>query len=534
MAQAKKPLILVVDDEAAIREFLTRLNASRGRKTLAAATVAEALSRFREEILDLAILDIRLPDGTGIDLLKRIREIDPTLPVIMFTGHGTIDMAVEAMRLGATDFIEKPLELGALDARIVRALEVGALRREVQRLRGKLGNLSEAGLLGRSRQIRTLVHRIRRVAEAPSTTVLVEGESGSGKELVARAVHLASSRRSRRFLAINCAALSESLLEAELFGYERGSFTGASASGKLGFFEAASGGTLLLDEIGEMSLGLQTKLLRVMQERKVRRVGGLDTTPVDVRVIATTNRNLELEVRRGTFRQDLFYRLNVMLIRTPPLRERVIDIPLLAQHFLDLCLEDIPRPIRGFSKAAMQLLKSYPWPGNVRELKNAIERAVINSPGPLIKVRHLGLHAQGAGMVSVAAPDARAGLTMVSGGPVGSGGLALAEGSVVTVSGGVEPPTAVARASAASAVGSGGQVAALDEASGHRLSLPELSIACAEKELIKVVLKETGWNRSRAASILGINRTTLYDKLKLYEIIPPPRPVRAKKAKRGR
>jgi transcriptional regulator with PAS, ATPase and Fis domain len=462
--------------------------------------------------------------------------------------------------------------LKQLDVRLANALDVGLIRREVQQLRSKLGNLNEAGLIGRSPSIRTLLEDIRRVAQTPATTVLIEGETGTGKELVARAVHLASGRRNKRFLAINCAALSESLLEAELFGYERGSFSGASPSGKIGLFQAADGGTLLLDEIGEMSIGLQAKLLRVIQERQIRRVGGIDPVSIDVRIVASTNRNLQEEVGRGTFRNDLYYRLNVMLLRTPALRDRPTDIPILAQNFLDECLLAIPRPIRGFNKESMERLTVYRWPGNVRELKNVIERAVVRSAGPEITVNHLGLSeddmarandACGAGgdplsdsglstIVCFGGADEIT-LTMVPGvgaalsepttsSPAGSAPIP-SKTSAVTQSARVlsdhleepmlSPVDAISGHRASSlAVGDpdSGPVRGADEAAdGHSISVPELSLASAERELIKLVLKKTGWNRSRAATILGINRTTLYDKLKLYDLKPPEKPLQGTK-----
>lgn len=460
----QKPEILVVDDEPGIHEAIRSAFAAKDYTVRCADSFEAAEHRLEESLPDLVFLDIRLPREGGIQLLGKIRSLDPSLPVVMITGYATIETAVSAMRLGAHDYVEKPFRLPQIARIGERALES----------RGRAGNAGSDGeeggrgardpeggsraegeLVGESPVFRKVLRLIDRVAKTPSTTVLIRGESGTGKELVARSIHDKSDRAGRPFVALNCAAISETLLEAELFGYEKGAFTGALAEGKPGLFEVARGGTVLLDEIGEMPVLLQAKLLRVLQEKNFKRVQGVEDIAFDTRIIASTNRNLEEAIDRGQFREDLYYRISVMPIELPPLRERPTDIDLLARHFLECFNEEHDCYIQEFSPAATERLQRYPWPGNARELRNTIERAVIQTPGTVIQESHLGLWKQ------------------------------------------------VQR--------DGGEWV---------LALQEPTIREAERLLIEQVLKRANGNISRSARMLGINRSTLYHKLREYAIDP--------------
>ena len=401
--------ILVVDDEPSIRRAIAK--AFSNATVLEAATLAEALEHAQDGYPDVVLLDQQLPDGEGLDSVARLRSIDPELPVVLLTGHGSTDLAVEALKMGVTDYIEKPFKLERLRLTVGGLLERQQLGRQVARLSG--GSRGRTQLVHQSPQMKRVMSLIKRVASVPMTTVLIQGESGVGKELVAKAIHERSSRAKASFVAINCAALSEHLLEAELFGYERGAFTGADAKGKLGLFQAAEGGTVFLDEVGEMPLNLQTKLLRVLQERCVRRVGGLEDTPVDVRVVAATNRDLRQEVAAGRFRNDLYYRLRVVPIAVPALRERTGDIIPIAQSLLDRLGPELGRPEMQFSDDAQAAMLRYAWPGNVRELANAVERGVIAAGGHLIEVEDLILDEE----LSTAVPDTEDGRAAL---PLGS------------------------------------------------------------------------------------------------------------------
>ncbi|MEK7415147.1 MAG: sigma-54 dependent transcriptional regulator, partial [Planctomycetota bacterium] len=365
--------IIVIDDEPSIRSAIVR--AFPELTVREAETGAAALDLVREAYPDLVILDQRLPDGDGLALIAKLRGIDPDLPIVLLTGHGSVDLAVEALQAGVADFLEKPFKLERLRTTVRNLLEKQSLGRQVKRLAGKSGGRS--AIIAQSPAMKRVIGLIKRVAGVPATTVLIQGESGVGKELVAKAIHERSARADKQFVAINCAALSEHLLEAELFGYEKGAFTGADSKGKSGLFEVASGGTLFLDEVGEMPLSLQTKLLRALQERRFRRVGGLADVEVDVRVVAATNRDLRSEVAAGRFRQDLYFRLKVVPIPVPPLRERREDILPLADHLMARLAPELGRPQAVLSDAARAAMRAYDWPGNVRELTNAIERAVI-------------------------------------------------------------------------------------------------------------------------------------------------------------
>jgi two-component system response regulator AtoC len=382
------------------------------------------------------------------------------LPMIVLTGLGTVDKAVEMMRKGACDFIAKPFNIGHLNISVKKALGSQVFRRDVLRLRSEqCGCLGEVGatLIGASPKMIAVYRTLKQVAHSPTTTVLIQGESGTGKELIARAIHLASDRRNQCFMDINCAALTESLLEAEIFGYEKGAFTGAADSGKPGLFEVASGGTVFLDEIGEMSLPLQAKLLRVLQERRFKRVGGIEDVEVDVRIIASTNRDLETLVQEGKFRLDLYYRLRVIPILIPPLRERIEDIEPISKHYVGHFSAQLFKRIPEFTAEAAAALEAYAWPGNVRELRNVIERAVILSSGDDI----------GPELLLFSSPPQQG-------------------------------------------------TAEVEDAGNH-------SIAEMEKRLISKVLGNTSWRKTEAARILGINRTTLHNKIRDYELAPGPR-----------
>ena len=454
--------ILVVDDEASIRHAIGRAFADL--TVVEAETGALALERVRDSYPDLILLDQRLPDGDGLAFVQRIRAIDVDVPIVLLTGNGSTDLAVEALKHGAADYVEKPFKLERLRITVRNLLEKQHLGRQVARLSGKSGG--RVSLIAQSGAMKRVMALIKRVAAVPSTTVLIEGESGVGKELVARSIHERSARSGKPFIAINCAALSEHLLEAELFGYEKGAFTGADAKGKAGLFEAADGGTLFLDEVGEMPLQLQTKLLRALQERRYRRVGGLADVEVDVRVVAATNRDLRAEVAGGRFRQDLYFRLRVVPVRVPPLRERPEDVLPVADYLLARLGPELSRPDLRLSPSAREAMRTYAWPGNVRELANAIERAVIVAEGNEIATEDLCLDEK--------LPSPR---------PDVVGAPAIPEGALLI------PP-------------------------GER------NLERIEATIIRAALAEAGGHKSNAADALGINRTTLYNKLRELNLMP--------------
>ena len=449
-------LVLVVDDDSRVRALIRKFLEMDGHEVIEAGNAEEALAEIDNALPDLALVDLKMPRMDGMALVEEALKHDSCLSLIMLTGHGTIETAVEAMKRGACDFIEKPVRMEHLQSAVRRALENQMLRREVFRIRSeqrkRLGQIGSV-LIGAGPKMMAVYRTIKQVAKSPTTTVLIQGESGTGKELIARAVHMCSDRKDQRFMDINCAALTETLLEAEIFGYEKGAFTGAVTSGKTGLFEATDGGTVFLDEIGEMGLPLQAKLLRVLQEKRFKRVGGVDDVAVDVRIIASTNRDLEQLVNEGKFRLDLYYRLRVIPICIPPLRERKEDIFPIAQHYLDIFASALGRKMAGITPEARTSLETHSWPGNVRELKNVIERAVI-----LCTSNHVG-------------PE-----SLLFGGTPGK------------VRKKVE------------------------------FELGDLSIAEMEKQLIRKVLDNTSWRRSEAARILGINRTTLYNKIRDYDL----------------
>ncbi|MCC6697242.1 MAG: sigma-54-dependent Fis family transcriptional regulator [Candidatus Hydrogenedentes bacterium] len=372
--------ILVVEDEAGMRRILTVLFEKDGHEVLEADTVQKGLAVLTAQPLDLVITDQRLPDGDGLSLLAAAKDADPTLPVIMITAYATIELAVTAMREGAFDFITKPFNPDTVRAAVARACSHAALLRENERLRDEVERLAEdTELLGDSPAMREVREFILRAAPT-NATVLIRGETGTGKELVARAIHNRSQRSNHPFVAVNCAAMPEDLLESQLFGHERGSFTGADQA-RQGLFEAAHKGTLFLDEAGEMSLGLQAKLLRVLTDGEILRVGSTTPRNVDVRIIAATHRDLESRVREGQFREDLYFRLAVVPLTIPPLRDRSGDIPVLVEHFLGKVAKDLKVPRRTIAPEAVDALGAYSFPGNVRELRNLIERAYILGRG---------------------------------------------------------------------------------------------------------------------------------------------------------
>jgi DNA-binding NtrC family response regulator len=379
------PTLLLVDDEKNTREGLARA-LKRHYQVLLADSGETALRLLEHQPVDIVLSDVRMPGMDGLTLLPRLLARTPPPLVILLTAYGSVDLAVEAMKRGAYDFLTKPVNLDRLEIVLKRALHGRALEAENQELRGKLNDPPGLeNLIGRSAGMEEVLALVRQVAPTRAT-VLVTGESGTGKELVARALHTLSPRAAAPFIALHCAALSEGLLESELFGHEKGAFTGASER-RRGRFELADGGTLFLDEVGEVPASTQVKLLRVLEERKFERVGGSQTLEVDVRLVAATNRDLKAMVAAGDFREDLYFRLNVVEIRLPPLRQRTEDIPLLVEHYRQRFAADNGRAVEGLTPDALEALLAYPWPGNIRELRNVVERMVVLSRGPRLTLR---------------------------------------------------------------------------------------------------------------------------------------------------
>jgi two-component system response regulator HydG len=382
MTIRKTPRILVVEDDAENRAAMVKVIESAEYKVLQTDNGQQAVDILNEEDIDILVTDLRLPVMDGVELLKRAKALEQDVEVIMITGHGTVEIAVEAIKEGAYDFITKPIKKAQLLRAVEKAAEKQYLSRENRELRQQLGQSGARRIIYASTQMRNIVRMVEQVA--PSTaTILITGESGTGKEVIADAIHGGSPRRLKPLIKVSCAALPDTLLESELFGYEKGAFTGANAR-KEGRFELANGGTLFLDEIGEISPAVQVKLLRVLQDGKFERLGGTRTIDADVRILAATNKDLHKEVEEKRFREDLFYRLNVINIRIPSLRERKEDVQLLAMHFLKTYADKNNKVIDGFTEEAMLALTSYDWPGNVRELENAVERAVVFTNGKLI------------------------------------------------------------------------------------------------------------------------------------------------------
>src|SRR5574341_1412318 len=454
--------VLVVDDEHLIRWSLEQQLRREGYSVLLAETGAEALHKAQAERLDLVLLDVRLPDADGLEILERLRVANPETPVIMITAHGGVESAVRAMKLGAHDYVIKPFDVEELKLTVKKALETKTLRRDVARLQEEASHGARRDdIVGVSGVIRELKAIIQRIAESDATTVLLEGESGTGKDLVARVIHFESTRARAPFLAVNCVALPEHLLESELFGHEKGSFTDAKSL-KRGLFEQADGGTVYLDEIGDMKPGLQAKLLRLIEEKTFRRVGGVRDLHVDVRIIAATNRDLAEAIGAGEFRKDLYYRLKVFPIHLPPLREHPEDILPLARCFITRFNREMRREVLDIHPEAQACFRSYPWPGNVRELRNVLERAMILATGDELKVEHLPAEI-GAREIKPPAPAPQA--------------------PVVTL-----PP--------------------------QGLSLEEV-----ERDLVRMALEATEGNQVRAARLLGISRDALRNRMKKFGLM---------------
>jgi len=466
--------ILIVDDEAGVRASVSGILSDEGYRVDAVETGEAGVKAVESTRYDLALIDVWLPGIDGIETLTRMQTVDPDLPVVVISGHGTVETAVKAVRLGAADFIEKPLSLERILLAVSNSLRLKDLEKKVREL--KLKDKDKNQIVGESEAVHELLQLIERAAPS-NGRVLITGENGTGKELVARGIHRQSLRSSGPFVEVNCAAIPEELIESELFGHAKGSFTGATASRK-GKFEMADGGTLFLDEIGDMTLKTQAKVLRALQEQKIEPVGGAPSVNVDVRVIAATNKNLEDEIRKGAFREDLYFRLNVIPIHVTPLRERRSDIPLLVRHFSSGYAAEYGRHIKDYSPEAMQMLVSHDWPGNVRELRNMVERHVIMAKGDVVEV----------GDLRVLRPSAA-----TDSGPVSIG------------------PAAPASAPAA-------VPAAVELQDFETLALAREDF---ERRYIARKHEACSGNMSRTAEALGVERSYLYKKMKALGLISP-------------
>jgi DNA-binding NtrC family response regulator len=454
------PLVLVVDDEPGVQESL-RMLLKEECQVVTAGNAAEALVAVEQTPPDLVLLDLVMPGRSGLDLLSDLSERGVPAPVIVLTATKTVTTAVEAMKRGAADYVTKPFEVDALRIKIRRLLEQGALKQEVARLRDEVSRRDHLGaMVGRSAPMQELFRAIERVARSKAS-VLIRGESGTGKELVARALHDLGPRSDGPFVAVNCAAIPETLLESELFGHERGAFTDAREQ-RIGRFEAAGGGTLFLDEVGEIAPAMQGKLLRALQERVIERLGGAQPIPVDVRIVAATNRDLEASIQAGEFRSDLYYRINVVPLAIPPLRQRREDIPLLAEHVLARISTEVGRGKMSLAPEAAELFQSYAWPGNVRELENAIERAAALSDRDELQAADL--------------PEV------------------VVEGARMATLG--------------------------EQVRAGRLGFDE-AVARFESELLREALESSGWNQTQAAAQLGITRRQLKLKIDRYQLGGP-------------
>ncbi len=382
--------VMVIDDNELFNQSIKQVLEDSGYNVVSYLSGEEALKNLPDDQPDIILLDIFLKGENGLDILKRIKSDDPLVPVLMITAYSDVNLVVQAIKLGADDFILKPLDFEQLEIAMQKAVKSLSLQREVQRLKEQLfEQAGEYKIIGQSKAIREALNLAEKYASGDDTTVLITGETGTGKELIARYIHDKSKRRDAPFIAINCGAIPKDLIESELFGYERGAFTGATDKMKQGKFELAHGGTILLDEVGELSPEAQVKLLRVLQEKKFYRLGGTKEVSVDVRVIASTNKNLKFEVEAGRFRSDLYYRLNVATIHLPPLRDRKEDITLLAMAFLEEFNKKFGKNFSGIDEEALNILVNYPWPGNIRELRNTIERIVLVENETKVKPEHL-------------------------------------------------------------------------------------------------------------------------------------------------
>ena len=454
-AMPKQKSVLVVDDDDSLRRVVEYNLTEDGYRVVTAPDGAAGLRAFQDGSVDLVLTDVRMPDMDGLELLTRIKTMQPELPVIVLTAHGTIDSAVEAMKLGAADYLTKPFNREQLKAAARKALEVAALTSENRQLRQVVAErFSFASMIAGSRAMRAVTDTASRVAQG-DTTVLLEGESGTGKELLAKAIHFHSPRSRAPFITINCGAIPENLLESELFGHRRGSFTGA-VNDKKGKFEVADRGTIFLDEIGELPQHLQVKILRVLQEREIDKVGETRPIKVDVRVIAATNRDLEKMIADGEFRDDLYYRLAVVSIRVPPLRERTDDIPFLVDHFLQKHADRLSRPRPSVDKAVYSAFNLYGWPGNIRELENVIERALVLDKDGILALDDL--------------PDR----------------LCTREHRIANL----------------------------------RMELPDegISLEDVERELLLAALEKHNWNQTKAAAFLHITRSTLLYRMQKFDL----------------
>jgi len=433
--------VLVVDDEPLIRWSLVNRLKEAGYRTLEAGTAGEAVALHRDGA-DLLLLDVALPDADGLSVLKQVKETDPDTLVIMLTANIDVGTAVEAMKSGAFHYASKPFDLDEVMLLVEKALETTQLRREVRVLRARQAQpYGASSIVGESAPIKAVRALLEKIGVSPASTVLLSGESGTGKDLAAKVLHYSSARASKPFMNITCSALPETLLESELFGHERGAFTGADRQ-KRGLIESADGGTVFLDEIGEMVPMLQAKLLRFLEEKSFKRVGGAQDVKVDVRVVAATNRSLQDEVKKGHFREDLFYRLNVMSVVLPPLRERTEDVPLLISHYIDSFNTEFRKKIRGVAPAAMTALQAYSWRGNVRELRNAVERAMLLAEGNELTESHFPM-------------------------------LSAGDGELTTAMG---------------------------------LPIEGINLEALERSLVVQALERCGWNQTKAATLLGLNR----------------------------
>ncbi len=402
--------ILIVDDEEGLRRLLVRVLSREGFQVVAVGSGEEALEQVAAEGFDLVVTDIQMPGMNGLALMRRLKEFDSTLPVIVMTAYGTVENAVEALRIGAYDYLTKPFETDELRLTVAKALERERLLAENRYLHQELQErYNFSGIVGTSQGMQRVFEMASSVA-ASNASVLISGESGTGKELIARSIHFSSLRKEKPFIVLNCAALSEGVLESELFGHEKGAFSGAVAT-KKGRFELAHEGTLFIDEVGEMSANAQVKLLRVIQEHEFERVGGTRTLPADVRIVAATNKNLEAEVKAGHFREDLYYRLNVINLHLPPLRERREDIEPLARHFLRKYALETGKKVTDLSPRALTCLLGYEWPGNVRELQNVIERAVVLAKGSTVTPRDFPQGVHGGDEICLQLPERGGSLT---------------------------------------------------------------------------------------------------------------------------
>ena len=483
------PRILVVDDEKLIRWTVRQLLEAEGYRIREAASVADAASRVAEGV-DLVLLDVHLPDGNGLDLLKQLHADDPELLVIMLTGESHVDLVVRAMKDGAFHYLTKPVNNDELVLLVRNALETTRLRRE---LRAALSGPSEPTgtgldlLVGRSPAVTRCKELLAKVATSPASTVLITGETGTGKDLAARVIHQVSDRAKAPFMHITCTALAETLFESELFGHERGAFTDARAQ-RRGLIEQANGGTLFLDEIGELTPALQAKLLRFLEDKTLRRVGGSADISVDVRVVAATNRDLQEMVESGSFREDLFFRLQVLPLELPPLRDRKGDVPLLAQHFVDHFCRAFHKTVRRIAPTTVDALEAHHWPGNVRELRNAIERAVLLSP---------------------------------DGGELSPDDLLLPRSLAARGEKLGKPDTSSVAASSTSTAASSTSESTADTAAGSgEFRLPEggVELEHVERELVRQALERTNGNQTRAAALLGLNRDQIRYRIQKFDL----------------